>query len=126
VDYTRKMKYVLWKIVEDGFIRHSKSRARYVIPSESFKNSLENYIKYTFDTELQDVKVLEVLDEYSHNSVVIKTRSGITLKRVYDENRLPEILQFGKHKEQFDKCYLGNNNCVEIQADLIVSYGSVW
>jgi hypothetical protein len=120
------MEHTIWKIVEDGFIRHSKSRTRCIIPSESFKDSLKNYIRYTFDMELQDVKVLEVLDEYSHNSVVIKTHSGTILKREYDENRLPEILQFGKHKEQFDECYLYNNNWGELHIGLVVSYGSVW
>ncbi len=120
------MEHMIWKLVEDGFMRHSKSRARYVRPSESFKDSLKNYIRYTFDMELQDVKVLEVLDEYSHNSVVIKTHSGTTLKREYDENCLPVLLQFGKHKERFDECYFSNNNCDELQVDLIVCYGSVW
>lgn len=109
----------IWKISTGGYLRFDKATSKYVKVQSEDKNNLNDFLKENFNVELCEIKLIKVIDEFTHYSLTIIKNNNESIQHMYDETKLPKALIFYKY------------NFVEIENNtqeysLTISTGSVY
>ena len=106
----------MWKISRDGFVRFTKPIVYYTIPSDEQINMLNNYLINNLNLNLDNIKSIVYLDNWSHYDITINTYTNEKINKQYKNfDDIPIELRFEHYK--FD--YIENIKNNEITCTII-------
>lgn len=100
----------MWQISSGGFIRFTKTTKFIVRPNEEQIGTLNNFFITNFSINLDEIKVIRVVDNYLFHDLEIITKSNTIINKRYKENDLPVELEFYKYKFNINEDNVSEDN----------------